>query len=522
VTFRKVLIANRGEIAVRIVRACREMGVQAVAVYSDADRGALHVRLADEAYPIGPAPARDSYLRIDRLIDAARESSAEAVHPGYGFLSENAEFADACRRAGIVFVGPPASAIASMGDKLAARRLVEAAGVPIIPGTRTNLGDDDLLAAGTRLGFPVLIKAAAGGGGRGMRLASDFGELQNALPIARREARNAFGDGRVYLEKVIEGAHHVEIQVLADAHGHVIHLGERECSVQRRHQKLIEESPSPAVDDELRRRMGDVAVKAAAEVGYVNAGTVEFLLDRDRNFYFLEMNTRIQVEHPVTEMVTGIDMVKEQLRIAWGEPLGYGQDDVSARGWAIECRITAEDPFQGFLPVTGRIIRLHVPDGPGIRVDSGIDECLQVSLHYDPLLAKLIASGNTRQEALGRMRRALREYRIVGVQTSLPFHQWAMSDERFVQSTYDTPFLPDDFSLDPPGEEEGRTMAAIVATLVGHELRRGGQAAPAGCSEPGQPPEDLHGQAGAWKPSGEVGDSTSRWRLAGRWEALGG
>ncbi|MGD9146256.1 MAG: biotin carboxylase N-terminal domain-containing protein, partial [Anaerolineae bacterium] len=348
--FRKVLIANRGEIAVRILRACRDLDIQTVAVYSEADRRSLHVRYADEAYPVGPALARKSYLRIDRILAAARESGAEAIHPGYGFLAENPEFASACQEAGITFVGPPASAIAAMGDKVAARRIMQQAGVPVIPGTGTDLRDAEIVAQGDQLGYPLFVKAAAGGGGKGMRLVQDRDELKRSLDAARREAQKAFGDDRVYLERAVRGARHVEIQVLADGHGGVIHLGERECSIQRRHQKLVEEAPSPAVSEDLRQRMGQVAVRAAEAVGYANAGTVEFLLDRDGSFYFLEMNTRLQVEHPVTESITGLDLVKEQLRIADGEPLGYRQEDIRIQGWAIECRITAEDPFNNFLP----------------------------------------------------------------------------------------------------------------------------------------------------------------------------
>ena len=497
--FRKVLIANRGEIAVRILRACRELGVQVVAVYSDVDRGALHVRYADEAYHIGPAPARDSYLRIDRIIDVARKSGAEAIHPGYGFLAENPEFAAACEEAGLVFIGPPADAIAAMGDKVAARRLMHEAGVPIIPGTETDLRDEEILAEAERIGFPVFIKAAAGGGGKGMRRVQNMEELKRSLGAARREAKGAFGDDRVYLEKAIEGARHVEIQVLADAHGNVIHLGERECSIQRRHQKLIEEAPSPVVNEELRQRMGEVAVRAAQAVGYVNAGTIEFLLDKDKNFYFLEMNTRLQVEHPITEGVTGVDIVKEQLRIASGRRLRYAQEDIRVRGWAIECRITAEDPYNNFLPSSGRITRLHEPSGLGVRVDSGVYEGMEVSLFYDPLLAKLIVWGDTRGEALLRMRRALREYRIIGVQTSIPFHQRVMDVTNFIGGVYDTSFLDKHFSMTAPEHGQYNEVAAIVATLLTHERRQ---------------------QALMTIPSGDRARQISPWKLAGRREAM--
>ncbi|HEY63512.1 MAG TPA: acetyl-CoA carboxylase biotin carboxylase subunit [Caldilineae bacterium] len=472
--FRKVLIANRGEIAVRIIRACEERGLQTVAVYSDADRHALHVRRANEAYHIGPPPASESYLRIDRILDVAHRSGAEAIHPGYGFLAENPAFARACEEAGVVFVGPPAEVIAAMGDKVAARRRMKEAGIPVVPGTEC-LPDEALIAAAGDLGYPVMVKAAAGGGGKGMRLVRCPEELPSALEAARREAKAAFGDDRIYLEKVIPNARHIEIQILADTHGNIVHLGERECSIQRRHQKLIEEAPSIAVDDELRQRMGEVAIQAARAVGYVNAGTVEFLLDRDGNFYFLEMNTRLQVEHPVTEMVTGIDIVKEQLAIASGRRLRYRQEDIAPKGWAIECRITAEDPYNGFLPSSGRVVVLQEPTGPGVRVESGIYEGFEVSFYYDPMIAKLIVWGETRAEAILRMRRALREYRIGGIQTSIPFHQKIMDHTEFIWGTFDTEFLERRLGggLAPrPEMEEWQRVAAIAATLVAHERGR--------------------------------------------------
>jgi acetyl-CoA carboxylase biotin carboxylase subunit len=469
--FKKVLIANRGEIAVRILRACRELGVQTAAVYSDVDRGALHVRYADEAYPIGPAPARDSYLRIDKLVEVAHTSGADAVHPGYGFLAENSDFAHACEDAGITFIGPPAEAIAAMGDKVTARQLMKEAGVPVIPGTEQDLKDADLLDGATRVGFPLFIKAAAGGGGKGMRLVQGPGELDRSLRSARREALGAFGDDRVYLEKAIQRAHHVEIQILADGQGNAIHLGERECSVQRRHQKLIEESPSPTVSHDLRQRMGEIAVRAAMAVGYTNAGTVEFLVDENGDFYFLEMNTRLQVEHPVTESITNVDIVAEQLRIASGERLRFAQDDIRLKGWAIECRITAEDPRNDFRPHSGQITGLFQPSGPGVRVDSGIYEGSEVSPYYDSLLAKLITWGDTRAEAIRRMRRALHEYRIVGVPTSISFHKQVMDTPSFVEGAYDTSFLDESFSMGETESQEHREAAALTATLLHHQVK---------------------------------------------------
>ncbi len=473
--FNKVLIANRGEIAVRIVRACRELGVQTVAVYSDVDRAALHVRYADEAYHIGPPPARDSYLRIDRLLDVAKCSAADAVHPGYGFLAERPDFAQAVQDAGLVWIGPPATAIGAMGDKVTARQTVEAAGVPIVPGTELDLRDDALGVAADFVGFPLLIKATAGGGGKGMRLVERQEDFEAALRGARREAEAAFGDGAVYLEKVIEGARHIEIQLLADQHGNVIHLGERECSIQRRHQKLIEESPSIALDEDLRHKMGQIAVRAAQAVHYVNAGTVEFLLDKDKNFYFLEMNTRLQVEHPVTELVTGVDIVKAQLRIARGRKLPLTQDDVRVNGWAIECRINAEDPYNNFLPSTGVVDDITLPTGPGVRVDMGIYEGFEITPHYDPLISKVICWGETRAEALLRMRRALEEYRIMGIKTNIPLHQRILDSHRFMAGQIDTTFVENRFSLREDLPPEQARLAAIVATLVAHQdsLRAG-------------------------------------------------
>jgi acetyl-CoA carboxylase biotin carboxylase subunit len=473
--FRKVLIANRGEIAVRIMRACEERGLRTIAVYSDADRRALHVRRADEAYYIGPAPATESYLRIDRILDAARRSKAEAIHPGYGFLAENAGFAQACADAGVIFVGPPAAAIAAMGDKIAARRCMKQAGVPMVPGTDEGISAEQAGPAAEQLGYPVMVKATAGGGGKGMRLVQRPEEMPAAFAAAQNEARAAFGDDCIYLEKVIEGARHVEFQILADTHGNVIHLGERECSIQRRHQKLIEEAPSVAVNADLRQRMGEVAVRAAKAAGYVNAGTIEFLLDHAGNFYFLEMNTRLQVEHPVTEMITGVDIVKEQLAIASGRRMRYRQEDIVPKGWAIECRITAEDPYNGFLPSSGRVTLLQEPTGPGVRVESGVYEGFEVSFYYDPMIAKLVAWGETRAEAILRMRRALSEYRIGGIHTSIPFHQKIMDHTEFIWGTFDTSFLERRMGgglAQRPAAGEWQQIAAIAATLVAHERGR--------------------------------------------------
>ncbi len=472
--FQKILIANRGEIALRIIRACQERGIKTVAVYSEADRSALHVRYADEAYCIGPAPASESYLRGDVIIDVARKAGADAIHPGYGFLAENAAFAAACRDAGVTFIGPSPEAIAAMGDKVTARETVAKAGVPLIPGTPAGLSDDELLAAAEEIGYPVLVKASAGGGGKGMRMVFQPQELKSALAAARREALKAFGDDTVYLEKVVEGARHVEIQILADMHGNVIHLGERECSIQRRHQKLVEESPSVAVDDDLRERMGAVAVAAAKAVNYVSAGTVEFLLDKDKNFYFLEMNTRLQVEHPVTEMVTGVDIVKEMIAIADGRRLRIRQEDVEMKGWAIEARITAEDPDNNFMPSTGKIVALREPTGPGIRIESSVYVGMDVGLYYDPMIAKLIAYGESRAEAILRLRRALTEYRIAGVKTTIPFHLGLVDTPRFQWGQFDTRFLETHKPPVTDDIEQKRQIAALVSALLLHQ--RGQQA----------------------------------------------
>jgi acetyl-CoA carboxylase biotin carboxylase subunit len=478
--FNKVLVANRGEIAVRIIRACRELGLETVAVFSEADRNALHVRYADEAYLLGPAPSRESYLRADKILDIARKSGANAIHPGYGFLAEREDFASKCADMGITFIGPKPSSIAAMGDKAEARATVIKAGVPVVPGTEDvgNMTNDDLLRIAPSIGFPLLIKATAGGGGKGMREVRNLEEMPTLLASARREAESAFGDGNVYLEKLVEGARHIEFQIMADSFGNVIHLGERECSIQRRHQKLLEEAPSPFLDDELRQKMGDVAVRAAKSVDYVNAGTIEFLVDKDRNFFFLEMNTRLQVEHPVTEMITGIDIVAEQLRVARGRQLSYTQEQVQFKGHAIECRVNAEDPFNNFVPSTGRITHSLIPTGPGVRVDTGVYPGFEITPFYDPMIAKLIVWGETRAQAILRMRRALEEYRIVGVRTNIPFHQTLMDSHRFMGGQFDTRFVEERFSMDDAVEpsETSSEIAAILATLVSHnEAERSAQ-----------------------------------------------
>ncbi|MFN8572615.1 MAG: acetyl-CoA carboxylase biotin carboxylase subunit [Gemmatimonadaceae bacterium] len=476
--FSKVLVANRGEIALRVIRACRELGVGSVAVYSDADIQAPHVREADEAVHIGAAASTESYLKGDRIVEAALKSGAEAIHPGYGFLSEREWFARLVRDSGLTFIGPPAEAIAAMGSKTAARQLAIAAGVPVVPGTTTGLRDaEDALDVAERFGYPVLLKAAAGGGGKGMRVVRDPQDMSSLLDAARREARNAFGDDAVYVEKYIEGPRHIEIQILADRHGTVLSLGERECSVQRRHQKMIEEAPSVAVNADLRRRMGATAVAAARAAGYENAGTCEFLVDRDGNFYFLEMNTRLQVEHPVTELVTGIDIVQWQLRIAAGEKLPF-PEEMTPRGWAIECRITSEDPANGFFPSTGRIHYLKVPAGPGVRWDGGVETGSVVGLHYDPMLAKLIVWGATRDQAIQRMHRALDELVVLGVETSREFHLRVMEDDDFQQGNIEIQWLerklPALLAVRAP--EAGRMAAAVAAALMA-DRDRGARAA---------------------------------------------
>lgn len=464
---KKIFIANRGEIAVRIVRACREMEIPCVAGYSEADRASLSVRLADEAALIGPAAASESYLNVPRILDAVQRTGCDAVHPGYGFLSERAAFASACEEAGITFIGPTSKVIELMGDKTRARQAVSAAKMPLVPGTLEPIADAQAaIHLARKFGYPVMIKAAAGGGGKGMRVASTDEELLSGFRLAQSEAQAAFGDASVYLEKKIERPHHVEVQVLADHHGNVIHLGERECSIQRRHQKVIEESPSPFINPETRRKMHRVAVDAAKSIGYTNAGTMEFLVDHEQNFYFLEMNTRLQVEHPVTEMVSGIDVVKEQIRIASGLPLSFRQEDIQFRGAAIECRIYAEDPEKNFMPAPGKITGLRLPGGPGIRDDSGIYEGYEVPLYYDPLLSKLVAWAPSRKEAITRMERALEEYLVRGIKTTIPLYRQMLRHPDFVRGDVTTAFIEDFFAQRSSAGNQKREDFAMAAAAI--------------------------------------------------------
>jgi acetyl-CoA carboxylase biotin carboxylase subunit len=469
--FKKLLIANRGEIAVRVIRACHEMGIRTVAVYSEADRDAQHVRFAHEAYPIGPPASAESYLRGDKILDAAKRSGAQAIHPGYGFLSENHTFARACRDAGIVFVGPPPEAMEAMGDKVRSRALMTKAGVAVVPGTPPLTDAKDAVARAEAIGFPVLLKASAGGGGRGMRVVRSSAELPSLLAQAQGEARSSCGDETVFLEKYVDRPRHIEVQVLADSHGHCIHLGERECSIQRRHQKLIEEAPSPVIDEATRARIGEMAVTAAKACGYVSAGTVEMLRGSDGSFYFMEMNTRLQVEHPVTEMVYGVDLVKAMIEIAAGAPLLLRQDRIAARGHAIECRIIAEDPARNFMPAPGTIRALRAPSGPGVRYDGGVYGGFTVPVHYDPMLAKLIAWGRDRDEAAARMTRALDELRIDGVKTSIAFHRRVMTHPAFLAGDLHTDFLAEHPELLTQGTDPWLSEIAILAASVAHFRR---------------------------------------------------
>src|SRR5712672_995314 len=497
--FKKILIANRGEIAVRVIRACHEMGIPAVVVYSEVDRAALHVRKADEAYPIGAPAASESYLNIPKILDVAKRSGADAIHPGYGFLSENAKFAQACADAGVKFIGPMPAAMGAMGSKTRARQAMEKAGVPYVPGTSRGLesfAEAEKVAA--KIGYPVMLKAAAGGGGKGMRLVQSPAELRSSLESARSEAERSFGDSEVYIEKAIVNPRHIEMQILADEHGNTVYLGERECSIQRRHQKVVEEAPSPIVDADMRRRMGEVAVRVAQAAHYTNAGTVEFLVDQQKNFYFLEMNTRLQVEHPVTELITGLDLVHLQIRIAAGEQLPFTQDDVSLRGHAVECRIYAEDPDNNYFPSPGKITLLLAPAGPGIRDDSGMYEGWNVPIDYDPLLAKLIGYGTDRDQAIARLTRALSEYFVGGIKTNISLFRRIVRDADFRAAKLDTGFLDrmaqraEDKPVDSSASEVAAIAAGVFAAL-------GSTAAVAGEGAPGDGSQSIDRADSNWK-----------------------
>ncbi|MEA2030081.1 MAG: acetyl-CoA carboxylase biotin carboxylase subunit [candidate division Zixibacteria bacterium] len=464
----KILIANRGEIAVRVMRACRDLDITSVAVFSDCDQTAYHVRMADEAYNIGPPAATESYLNYGKIIEVAKRCGADAIHPGYGFLSENAEFAQRCIDEGLIFIGPKPETIRSLGDKLVARKMAQKANLPITPGAQLDEQKSvDVHKLAEEIGYPVLVKAAAGGGGKGMRVVQSSELLDEELESAAREAKSAFGDGRVYMEKYLIRPRHIEIQILCDQHGNAIHLCERECSIQRRHQKVIEESPSPLMTPELREKMGSAAVSIALESGYIGAGTVEFLVDEDRSFYFLEVNTRLQVEHPVTEMVTGTDLVKEQIAVAEGHELHLAQKDISQNGHAIECRIYAENPEEGFMPSTGTLKNYRIPSGPGVRVDSGVVIFNEIPIYYDPMIAKMIVWGQNREEAIARTKRALEEYRVSGVKTTIGFHRVVMDNPKFVSGNISTNFLPEEYPDNnfTPLNDNLREKAAIAVAL---------------------------------------------------------
>jgi acetyl-CoA carboxylase, biotin carboxylase subunit len=512
--FKKILIANRGEIAVRVIRACREMGIRSVAVFSDVDRASLHVRKADEAYHIGPATASESYLNIDKILDVARRSGAEAIHPGYGFLSENARFAQACVDAGVKFIGPTAASMEAMGSKTRARQAMEKAGVPFVPGSSRGLDFGETLKVVEKIGYPVMLKAAAGGGGKGMRLVRTASELRSAFDGASSEAKRSFGDDEVYVEKYIENPRHIEMQILADEHGNTVYLGERECSVQRRHQKVLEECPSPIVTPEMRRNMGEIAVRVAQAANYNNAGTVEFLVDQQRNFYFLEMNTRLQVEHPVTELVTGLDLVHLQIRVAAGEPLPFKQQDIVQRGHAIECRIYAEDPDNNYFPSPGKISLLEIPAGPGIRRDTGIYEGWSVPIDYDPLLAKLIGYGSDRDQAIRRLQRALYEYVVAGIKTNISLFQRILQDPDFHAGRLDTGYL--ERLLKQPAPPAGADIAGDGEDHTQERARVAAIAAGIFAALESAAPKAVNGAAA----DGAGAAPTSRWKSAARVDAL--
>ena len=504
--FNKILIANRGEIAVRVIRACRELGIASVAVYSDVDRAALYVRKADEAYHIGPAAASESYLNIPKILDVARRSGAQAIHPGYGFLSENARFAEACANAGVKFIGPSAASMDMMGSKTRARQHMQQAGVPFVPGTARGLASlEEAQRVAADIGYPVMLKAAAGGGGKGMRLVHTPAELKSALDGARSEAQRAFGDDEVYIEKAILNPRHIEMQVLADEYGNTVWLGERECSIQRRHQKVLEEAPSPIVDPEMRRRMGEVAVRVAKAANYSNAGTVEFLVDHDRNFYFLEMNTRLQVEHPITELITGLDLVHLQIHIANGAKLPFTQHDIKIRGHAMECRVYAEDPENNYFPSPGKITLLLSPSGPGIRRDSGMYEGWTVPIDYDALLAKLIGYGSDRAQTIGRLRRALNEYFVGGIKTNISLFRRILNDPEFQAGNVDTGFLDRLLARPAVAASARETDVAAIAAGIFEMLDAGAKESASATGN------------GAHAPDG---NASASWKRAGRLEGL--
>jgi acetyl-CoA carboxylase, biotin carboxylase subunit len=505
--FKRILIANRGEIAVRVIRACRDLGIESVAVFSDVDRAALHVREADQAVLVGPAPAAESYLNTEAILDAAKKTGAQAIHPGYGFFSERAAFARAVEDAGLTWIGPPPDAIERMGDKVAARKLMAAAGVPITPGSPGTLETEaEVREIANKIGFPIMIKAAAGGGGKGMRLVDSDQDLGSIVRTVASEAKSSFGDGRFYVEKYLKRPRHIEVQVMADKYGNTVHVFERECSIQRRNQKVIEESPSPFITPEMRAKMGEVAVRAAKAVNYTSAGTIEFLADADRNFYFMEMNTRIQVEHPVTELVTGIDLVRTQIEIAAGAKLPFKQEDLAQRGWAVECRIYAEDPAAGFAPAPGKIETIRFPSGPGVRNDAGVYAGAEVPIFYDPMISKLVTWGATRSEAIDRMRRALGEFVIAGeLRTNLDFHRWMMTQPRFLKGDFDTNFISQEWHPERNGAihgDQAHLAAIFLAAIAGNR-----SANHVGTSSPQPSPS-----AGGMRPSS--------WRMLGRLDML--
>ncbi|HMB46520.1 MAG TPA: acetyl-CoA carboxylase biotin carboxylase subunit [Candidatus Methanoperedens sp.] len=466
--FKKILIANRGEIAIRVMRACRELDVKTVAVYSEVDKNALFAKYADEAYLIGPAPANQSYLNMDKIIEVAHKTGSQGIHPGYGFLSENEKFAERCQKEGITFIGPNGKTIESVGSKIAAKKTMKAAGIPVIPGSENGIGDlDEAIDVAEAIGYPIIVKASAGGGGIGMKVVRKTEELRETIESTRRVAKSSFGDATVFIEKYLEEPRHIEFQILADSYGNIIHVGDRECSIQRRHQKLIEESPSPIMTPQLREKMGQDAVKAAAAINYTNAGTIEFLYSKG-DYYFLEMNTRLQVEHPITEIVTGVDLAKEQLRIASGEELSYKQSDIQQRGWAIECRLNAEDPLNNFTPSPGKLRRYRSSGGPGVRVDSGVHTGFTITPYYDSLISKLTVWGRDRDEAIARMKRALYEYIIVGVTTNIPFHKAVMNNPNFKRGELTTHFIEDNNIIKEvekiieAEKEKGATLASAL------------------------------------------------------------